>query len=135
MRINGRRGAFQILFATVYLIIGASYVIVPSTASRRAALDWLTEVIPLDVIGWLWIIGALIAVTGAFLPRPKDWYAYAVLTFVPAVWGAFYLISWMVGDSRTGWLTSALYWVIAGAVMVVSGMQGTKDRDERECAL
>ena len=35
------------------------------------------------------------------------------------------------GTNPHGWVTSVLYWCIAGAVMVVSGMTGDNDRDER----
>lgn len=130
--INGRRGAFQLLFAAAYLCLGLSYVALPSSPGRERSLTWLTSVIPLDALGWLWIIGAVAGILGSRMARPKDRRSFSALTLVPSVWGFLYLVSVFTGHNPFGWITTAMYWCIAGAVMCASGMNGDTDRDDRE---
>lgn len=130
--VNGRRGAFQALFAFAYLALGLSYVAMPSGPARAEALSWLTDQVPLNVLGFLWVAAAAFAFCGSSRPRPKDKWSFVALTLAPTLWGFFYLISTFVGTFPQGWVTSILYWCIAAGVMVVSGMTGDNDRDERE---
>ena len=129
--INGRRGAFQLLFCIVYTLIGISYLLVAPSAGRVSALSWLPELV-VNCLGFIWLMVAAMALAGTFLPRPKDRLSFTALTLAPAIWGFIYLIAWLFGTSQTGWVTTCLYWSMAGAVMVVSGMQGPTDRDERQ---
>lgn len=128
--INGRRGAFQLLFAIVYTLLGISYLVVPPSTGRTTALSWLPDFL-IHPLGFIWLTVALIAFIGTSLPRPKDRFSFTALTLAPAIWGFLYLMAWIFGTSPTGWVTTCLYWAMAGAVMVVSGMQGPTDRDER----
>ena len=91
-KINGRRGAFQLVYAGVYLVIGASFVIGPGAASRSQSLRWLSDLGAVSLFGWLWIIAAVAATVGAFLPRPQDWFSFFMLVFAPAVWGGLFVI-------------------------------------------
>jgi hypothetical protein len=129
--VNGRRGAFQALFAAAYLALGASYAFLPSSPGRAQALAYLPDFIPLNILGLIWLVAGVFGVVGATRPRPKDEWSFMVLTLAPTVWGCLYLAASFTGTSAQGWVTSVLYWCIAGAVMVVSGMTGDNDRDER----
>ena len=129
--INGRRGAFQLVYAPVYLVIGLSFVIIPSSGSRSESLRWLSDLGLLPVFGSLWILAAGAAVAGAFQPRPRDWFSFVALTFAPAVWGGLFLIGVMGGAPVLGLVSAAIYWLFAAAPMIVSGMQGASDRDHR----
>jgi len=129
-RVNGRRGAFQLLFAGVYLIVGASFWIMPGSGSRQASLKWLTAVVPLEPFAALWIVAGLLGIVSAFMCRPKDWFGFAALVFAPAMWGALFLIGALVGSPQA-YLSAAVYWLFAAAPMIVSGMQGEYDRDTR----
>ena len=130
--VNGRRGAFQSLFAASYLAVGVSYVFMEQSPSRRQALSWLTDWVPLPVLGLAWIVAAGFGWWGSFRARPKDEWSFIALTAVPTMWGFLYIGSVIFQTNPFGWVTSILYWCIAGAVMVVSGMTGDHDRDERE---
>ena len=130
-RINGHRGAFQLVYAGVYLVIGASFILSPSVAGRQQALRWLTELGAVSLFGWLWILAATVACVGAFLPRPQDWFSFFMLVFAPAVWGGLFLIGVLAGANPFGLITAAIYWLFAASPMIVSGMQGPGDRDQR----
>lgn len=130
--VNGRRGAFQALFAVSYLAIGFSYVFIPSSPGRLQALSWLPDFVPLNLLGILWILAGSLGAWGSSRPRPSDEWSFIALTLAPTVWGFLYFGAVVFGTYAQGWVTTILYWCIAGAVMVVSGMTGDSDRDERE---
>ena len=134
--INGRRGVFQLLFSVVYLVIGTSFLLIPHTPSRLEALRWLIEILPLWPFASLWLAAGLTGVLSAFLCRPKDWVGFFALTLVPSVWGFLFLIGVLfAGAPLLGIVSTAIYWLLAAAMMVVSGMQGPNDRDARDVAL
>ena len=130
--VNGRRGAFQLLFAFIYFFIGLSFVTAPEASSRVAALGYLANLhIPIGPIAALWIISSLLAVVSAFHCRPKDWFGFAALVFAPAVWGALFMLGVILGGPSLGLLSAAIYWAFGATAMIVSGMQGESDRDRR----
>jgi hypothetical protein len=133
--INGRRGVFQLLFAVVYIVIGASFLLIPHTPSRLEALRWLIELMPLWPFACLWLAAGVMGAVSAFFCRPKDWVGFFALTLVPAVWGFLFLIGVVLGSPLLGVVSTAIYWLLAAAMMVVSGMQGPNDRDARDVAL
>jgi hypothetical protein len=130
-RINGHRGAFQLVFAAVYLVVGISFVLNPDGASRQQSLRWLADLGAISLFGWLWIVAAVAATAGAFMPRPKDWFGFFMLVFAPAVWGGLFIIGVCTGANPFGLITAVIYWCFAAAPMIVSGMQGPGDRDHR----
>jgi hypothetical protein len=128
--INGRRGTFQLLFAFVYVIIGATLVLAEPTPSRLASLGWLGDLVP--YVGYIWWIAAAVALTGVHKDRGDDSHSYAALTFTPIVFGGLFLIGLPFGGPLISGVTSVvIYWLIGFAVMVVSGMQGDNDRCTR----
>ena len=130
-KINGRRGAFQLLFAGVYLVVGYSFFANPGGGLRQAQLRWVTDLLPLEQFAVLWIIAGLIAAVSAFKCRPSDWIGFSALVFAPAVWGALFLIGGLTG-TLSAFTSAAVYWLFAAAPMIVSGMQGERDRDARK---
>lgn len=132
-KINGRRGVLQLLFSVVYLVLGISFFVLPASASRADALQWLTQLhIPIQPFACLWIAAALIGLVSAFLPRPDDWRGFAALTLAPAAWGFLFLIGAVFfGAPALGVITTFIYWLLASIVMVASDMQGPRDRDNR----
>lgn len=129
--INGRRGAFQVLFGFVYLLMGITYVFIPSSHGSVAALEWIAGTVPLHVLGLLWLIAAIMGVVGSFQPRPRDRTSFMALAVVPALWGGMYAAGAVATGNYSYLLTTLLYLVIATAVLVVSGMSGASDRDIR----
>lgn len=133
MKINGRRGAFQLLFAFIHFFIGISFITAPNASSRTVALGYLADLhIPLAPLAFVWILSACLAVVAGFLCRPNDWFGFAALVFAPTVWGAMFLIGVFVSGEKMGLLSAAIYWVFAATAMIVSGMQGESDRDARK---
>lgn len=128
-RLNGRRGIFQLLFASVYVVLGASFILSEPTQQRTLALAWVGELVP--YLGYVWIVGALAALTGMCKDRGNDSYSFATLTFAPLVFGGFFLVGVLTGAPTSGLVSTAIYWLIGAAVMVVSGMQGDNDRCAR----
>ena len=129
--INGRRGAFQLLFSGVYLIVGTNFILTPGASARQVSLKWLTQYVPLEPFAGLWIVAGVLGIVAAFMCRPRDWFGFAALVFAPAVWGAMFFIGALLG-SPTAFVSAAVYWLFAAAPMIVSGMQGANDRDARK---
>lgn len=129
-RINGRRGAFQLLFGIVY---GCLVVATLLSKTFPPALVYLGEIgVSPAALAVIWAPPTIAALIGAFLPRPKDAFSFIFLTFAPLAFGGLYLIGGFVSPVGTSFFGVVLYWALAGAVMVVSGMTGDKDRDERK---
>lgn len=129
-KINGRRGAFLLLFGAVYVILGINFLLTPGASARQVSLQWLAAHVPLEPFAALWALAGALGIVAAFMPRPRDWFGFSALVFAPAVWGALFLIGAILG-SPAAWASTAVYWAFAAAPMVVSGMQGERDRDIR----
>lgn len=127
-RINGRRGAFLLLWGIIYILLGMSYFI---SGMVPPALRWLHPLIETEFLGFVWAIPAVFAVMGSSRQRPADAYAWAALATAPVIWACLYLI----GSFLTGEFTAALGIIIfaglAGTFMIVAGMEGTSDLAER----
>jgi hypothetical protein len=128
-RVNGRRGAFQLLFGTVYACLTAATLL---AKSFTPAMAWIGEFAPPSVLAIIWAPPTIAAFIGAFLPRPKDAFSFIFLTFAPTAFGCLYLIGGLALPQGTSFFGVVVYWALAGAVMVVSGMTGDRDRDERK---
>ena len=128
--VNGRRGSFQLIFAFVYLIIGAALLLTPTTPSRQAALGWVGPFVP--HLGYIWIAAAVLALTAMHRPRGNDAYGFAALTFTPLVFSGIFLVGMVFGAPLNGITSVVVYWLLGAAVMVVSGMQGDHDRCARK---
>lgn len=126
-RINGRRGAFQLLFGIVYGCLALAM-------SRKwtTSLEWMGDYVSHYVLVAVWAIPAIAAFVGMFLPRPKDALSFALLTAAPILNGVLFIIGAFVAPSVTSPYGLIVYWALGAAVMVVSGMTGDSDRDERE---
>jgi hypothetical protein len=132
-RINGRRGAFQLLLGTVFGMLAIAML---SARDFSPTMQWLEAYLPSPTpLGVVWAVAAASAFIGAFLPRPKDWFSFAALTVAPALFGFLAAIGGLIEPMGTTPLAIIMYWALAGVVMVVSGMTGDRDRDYREVAL
>lgn len=129
-RTNGRRGAFQFLFAMVYAMLGISFAI---ALDFPPALAWLSALGAKPFVLFpLWAVAAVLGMAGAFLPRPKDNISFAALAVAPCIGAGLYLIGALVSPVGTSLLGIIMYLALAGAVLVVSGMTGDRDRDDRK---
>ena len=82
-RINGRRGAFQLLFAFIHFFIGISFIGAPAASRRTTAIGDLDHwIAPLVA---LWLISAGLAVVSAFYCRPRDRFGFTALVVAPGI--------------------------------------------------
>lgn len=118
--INGKRGAFLCLHALVYIGIGVTYITTPNRTVQ--VFGWLPDFLTLDVLGWVWIVAAVVGVLSAFIHDPPrtDKIGYAVMTSVPLLWAGLMLISWLTGYNSTGLIAAVVYGGFAGVIMLVS---------------
>lgn len=130
-KLNGRRGALQLLFTALYLVVGCSFITNPSAGTRADALRWLTPYLPVEPFAALWLAAAAFSAVAAFKSRPADRFGFIALVLAPSIWGALFLIGGLTG-SPAGFTSAVVYGAFAGIVMIVSGMQGDNDRDRRK---
>jgi hypothetical protein len=121
--INGRRGAMLLLLAVIYFGLGASYVLLDPSHSRAIALHWIDVVAPIQYLGYMWFASAALGVLCAFAREPRDRAGFVAAATVPFFWGSLFLIAWITHDSRTGWISTILYWAVSGLVLTASGMR------------
>lgn len=131
-RVNGRRGAFQVVMGIVYLVVGASFFFMPAAPSREQAFAWLTPYIPLGWFASLWIIAAGVALVCAFLPRPRDAAGFIALVFAPGIWVGLFLAAAIMTGSALATVSAVVYGAFGAVPLIVSGMQGPRDRDARK---
>lgn len=134
-RINGRRGAFQIVMGAVYLVVGSSFFFMPAAPSRDATFSWLTQFVALGWFAALWILAGLVAVACAFMPRPKDAPGFIALVFAPGIWFGLFIISAIITGSPLAVVSGIVYGTFGAIPLIVSGMDGPQDRDHREVSL
>lgn len=126
--VNGRRGAFQLLFAVVYGCLALA-----NTRRWPGSLEWLEPYASHWCLVALWGVPAAVALVGAFLPRPKDALSFAGLALAPIMTGFLFAIGALLNlASSPSPYGLIVYWALGAAVLVVSGMTGDSDRDERE---
>lgn len=130
LRINGRRGAFQVLFSLTYVMLGLSYLTNQENDFRAASFGWITEFVPLHLLAGVWVVAATVGLVSAVHPRPTDRHGFQALTAAPAFWGSMFFIGGLSGVTE-GFVYAGIYWTFAGVPMIVAGMQGGSDRDLR----
>lgn len=127
-RLSGKRAQFLLVHAVLYACIGFSYATIEPTerSSRAMAFGWLPDYLPISVVGWIWIIAAVVALATAIESHPprSDRIGFMALTAVPIIWSLMFLISWVSalfsGHSSTSWVSACIYAGYATIVIVVS---------------
>jgi len=118
----GRRGAFLLIFALAFAVLGIKAIIEPSVDDGRFVLY---SFLPNYIRGVLWITPAAIAVFAACrTPPAKDIYGFVALIIPPTVLAASHLWSWVahfLGATpyAFGW-ASAATWVLQIAIIVIA---------------
>ena len=130
-RINGRRGAFQLLFGGIFVVVGLNFFATEHQAAAEKYFGWLGPV-PLGWFAALWVVAGVVAIACAFLARPKDAAGFVALVFAPGIWLGLFVTSAIVTGSQAALVQGIIYGGFAAAPLIVSGMQGADDRDQRE---
>lgn len=119
MRQLGRRGAILLCYGTVWSLYGYAQLVSPQPDQRGLTLA--IQMLPLDAWGWLWIACGLIALVSAWLRQGVDWAGFLALPLIVLPWMLSYLTAWLQGDYPRGWVSAAVWTVIAVPVLVVAG--------------
>lgn len=130
-RLNGRRGAFQLVFGLVYVIVGTGYFLRSNTELLDVYFYWLGEPL-LAAAAALWVVAGAVTLVSAFLPRPRDAAGFMALVIAPGIWFGLFIGAVVATGALAAVMQAALYAVFAVAPLIVSGMQGPGDRDHRE---
>lgn len=119
-RLNGRRGAFLVLFGTVNILLGVAFTLPSQPASSVRFLFDLG--VPLRWWGAAWVVSGLVGIGFAFARPPgADRWGFVALAFALASGTGVYALSWVLGYGR-GWLLAAVFTALTGSVAIVSGM-------------
>jgi hypothetical protein len=122
----GYRGTFLAAFGGVYILIGFSYLDIPSSAvpAVRKSLRVALEVAPLSFYAWAWIVAGIIAVwSGLFtITSERRPIGFAVSVMMPTLWAIVNLTEWVKHDNSRGWVGCSVYALLAVAVATVAGM-------------
>jgi hypothetical protein len=111
---NGSRGIVLILGGVFALTRGIPYLppVIPNPDYVPAALNLITEVIPLTIWAIIWILVGLTCIFYGF--HKKDNGAWTALVVMSAVWGASLIISSIFyADASRQWIGGLSYWWIA----------------------
>lgn len=131
----GRRGGCLIAIGYLEFVYGLAMVAEPAFRARPG-IDVVTTFIPGEVWGWLWVVFGVLAILGAFLPTGYDRHGFRAAYPMPVIWGTNYLLSTIVGESETGWVSglavSSIWYGYAFLILAVSGMIGVEDIRDRK---
>lgn len=107
---------------TVYVLVGASYILSEASPARESSLrvaSWL----PFDAWGVVWIIVGLLAILSSRWPPASETWGYTAMTGLAAAWSAFYGFGILLGAPAQGisgvlvWgLVAFMWWAISGLV-------------------
>lgn len=118
-RTLGRRGAFLLCFGIVWALIGYGQITSPPHDQRGLSL--LTDRVPLEVWGWLWVTAGVVAIVSAWMRQGWDWPGFLALPLIVLPWIISYFVAWAQGIFPRGWIASALYGALAVGIFVVAG--------------
>lgn len=113
LKPHGPRGVMLLGFAAVSLTMGAAYAQAPSSRS----LKWLDDVIPISILGWLWVLGGVWLLLAAF--RIRQSWALAGFAGLCFLWGSAYGISCIInlanGQPPSGYTLVVVFYGLATA--------------------
>src|SRR4051812_40271372 len=115
----GRRGAILLILAIVDVAYGLSLMAPPPDSIGEAATVWRQHYAPLWVWGMGWLVIAVILIVSAFLRDDRLGYAAAIGWKI--AWSVSTLASWVIGGVPRGWVSSIIWGVVAGMIVVIGG--------------
>lgn len=118
--VRSRRSLVLLVFGTLYVLIGVSYLgqAAEITRSPAAALSYKAHLalMPLDVWAWLFIAAGAAGILGGLTMRHP--LGFSALMVMSTWWGAEFIGSWIVtGYGRA--VLGALVWIALSAALLI----------------
>lgn len=137
--INGPRGSVLLAIAWVCGLHGIAYTPITDGPSEiPIGLKALSEVIPLEVYGFLWFAAAILALLGSIRSRKgkqrdhADAWGFGVSAGMFAAWGFSYMGGWLValsdGIPSRSWINGCVYLALAVIATAASRMTNPRPR-------
>lgn len=120
----GRRGVCLLVFGLVPLAVGGSFFFQPTNqAGGRRTIPVLEDIAPALWWSWAWVVLGAFAMLCAF--GGWRWVQRGLIIgyILPLIWGAASLISWLLGELVTGWISAVIYLGYSLLVTVVAGWE------------
>jgi hypothetical protein len=121
MRLNGRRGAFLLLFGLIYLVMG--YALTLELTQPPPHARFLHDNFPWWIRATLWGGCGFVALITAFVRDARfTIVGYTALSLPPAERLASYSLSWLVldVDIRVAILGAIIYGALLTAILIVA---------------
>lgn len=115
----GRRGSVLIVHSLLFIGVGQAYI-TAAIPSSSPALKVLTDVAPLWVWGWIWILSGLTCIV-AGLRRSFQPLGFFAGTSVFLLWGYVSFMTWVTGYAHLGWYTGLIWTGFAFILIRISG--------------
>jgi hypothetical protein len=115
-----KRDWFLILIGALSLLIGYGYILAATPPSVRNPLTLALKIMPLWVWGAVWVAAGLYCIFAGLTDRRVG--GFTIAPAMPIMWGVWYLLGWLDGDAPRGWITTGIFWALAGAVISVAGL-------------
>lgn len=87
---------------------------------RKASL--MDSLESLETFAWLWIAVGVLCLLAVFWRRAHRM-AFGLASALHMFWGLSYLAGWLLLDIPRGWVTAAIYLIIAALVVVIAGIR------------
>jgi hypothetical protein len=118
IHLPDRRDWFLVMIGVVWLLLGYAYTLVHIPRGVKVPIRLALEVMPLWAWGVAWVVAGAYCVLAAFTDRKVG--GFTVAPMMPTIWGFAYLAGWLHGDADRGWITVAIFWALAAAIMFVA---------------
>jgi len=83
----------------MYIMLGLTYVIEPSSPNRQVALQALLRIAPIEFWGGVFIFAGILAIISSRWPQVVETWGYVVLTGISMAWGTAFLTGIVFTDS------------------------------------
>jgi hypothetical protein len=112
----------------VYICYGTAILAVPPNDARISNLRMATEIMPIRVWGFVWIIVGLGALASTRWPPQSETWGYAAMSGLAAFWAAIVAFGIFFLDAPFQGITGALVWaMVAFMWWGISGLMNPDD--------
>lgn len=114
----GKRGFACLWFGVVFLILGYSFGH-DVTPQLQMNLEFLTNVMPLEVWSGIWMLGGVVFLVAAFWKRLRL-IAFMIGVAVTANWSIGIAIQSAFGEASRGYANAIIYFLFAALILLIA---------------